>query len=161
MFVVKKLSVSSTNSPASDNAKRNGAPYGILITTTPGDTTTDEGMDAKYVKETATPFYEEYYDYSYQKLQELKESNTDSSFFYIEFSYKQLGRGEKYFQKMCVELKNDWPTIRREILLEWANMSDNSPFKKQDLDEVATLLKQPITKICLNKFYYMNIYILY
>ena len=145
-------------STASDNAKRNGAPYGILITTTPGDTTTDEGMDAKYGKETATPFYEEYYDYSYQKLQELKDSNTDSSFFYIEFSYKQLGRGEKYFQKMCVELKKDWPTIRREILLEWANMSDNSPFKKQDLDEVATLLKQPISKICLNKFYYMNIY---
>ena len=33
-------------STASANAKRNGAPYGILITTTPGDLTTDEGMDA-------------------------------------------------------------------------------------------------------------------
>ena len=28
-------------STASKNAKRNGAPYGILITTTPGDMTTD------------------------------------------------------------------------------------------------------------------------
>ena len=57
---------------ASGNAKNNGAPYGILITTTPGDMTTDEGKDAYATKEAATPFQEVFYDYSYQQMQEIR-----------------------------------------------------------------------------------------
>jgi hypothetical protein len=143
---------------ASQNAKRNGAPYGILITTTPGDLTTPEGMDAYTTKNMAIPFNEMVYDYNMQQLQEWIATNTDSSFVYIRFTYKELGSGEEYFKNACINLKKNWPAIRREVLLEWSNSSDNSPFTKQDLDIVKSLVKEPITQICLARYYFMDLY---
>ena len=145
-------------SKAAANAKRNGAPFGILITTTPGDLTTDEGLDAFETRNSATQFQEEFYDYSPQQLQEMKAANTNSSFMYIRFTYVQLGSGEEYFKQMVIDLKRDWPAIRREVLLEWSNSSDNSPFTKQDLDTVQSLIRDPITKIALCHHYFMEIY---
>lgn len=127
---------------ASKNAKLNGAPYGILITTTPGDMTTAEGMDAFNTKEMAIPFNEAYYDFTYQQLQELRATNTDSSFFYIRYTYQQLGSGEEYFKQICIDMKKNWPAIRREVLLEWSNSSDNSPFTKQDLDLIVSIIER-------------------
>jgi hypothetical protein len=143
---------------ASMNAQRNNAPYGILITTTPGDLTTDEGMDAFLTKENATPFNELFYDFSLQQLEELKASNTNSSFFYMRFTYQQLGSGEDYFKQMVIDLKKDWPTIRREVLLEWAKVSDNSPFRKEDLNIVKNFIREPIRTVMLCGYYQFNIY---
>lgn len=145
-------------STASANAKRNGAPYGILITTTPGDMTTAEGLDAFNTKNAAIPFSEQFFDFNMQQLQELRNTNTDSSFFYIRFTYRELGAGEDYFKQMCIDMKKDWPSIRREILLEWSTSSDNSPFTKQDLDTVKSLIKEPYTQIMLHNYYPMDIY---
>lgn len=51
---------------------------------------------------------------------------------------------------MVKDLHKDWPSIRREVLLEWATMSNNSPFTSQDLDIVKSLVKaEPIYKIHL------------
>ena len=145
---------------ASDNAKANNAPYGILITTTPGDLTTDEGMEAWKTKDDATVFDESFYDYSFQKLQEVRNSNKNSTFIYIRFTYQQLGSGEKYFADMVRELKKDWVAIRREVMLEWSKSSDNSPFRQQDLDQVQRLImSEPIKKIPVcNGLYFLNLY---
>lgn len=145
-------------STASNNAKRNGAPYGILITTTPGDLTTDEGIDAYETKNMATPFNEQVYDFTMDELNQYILSNKDSSFVYIRFTYKQLGRDEEYFKQMCIDLKKDWPTIRREVLLEWAVSSSNSPFTQQDLEIVKGLVREPIAQVKLNHNFFMNIY---
>lgn len=145
-------------STASDNAKANGAPYGILITTTPGDLTTDEGVDAYETKNNATPFNEKVYDFTMDELNQYIAANTDSSFVYIRFTYIQLGKGDDYFRRMCIELKKDWPTIRREVLLEWAVSASNSPFTQQDLEIVKGLVKEPISQIVLNHNFFMNIY---
>lgn len=144
---------------ASSNAALNGAPYGILITTTPGDMTTDEGMAAYNMKNNATPFNEQYYDFNMNQLIELKNTNTSSSFIYIRFTYQQLGGGAEYFREMTILLEKDWDAIRREILLEWAKGSSNSPFKQQDLDEIGRLvMKEPIQQICVANYYFLNIY---
>lgn len=145
---------------ASMNAKRNGAPYGILITTTPGDMTTNEGIEAYNTKELATPFNEAFYDYSFEKLEDVKNSNSSSSFFYIRYTYQQLGSSEQYFKEMVIDLKKNWVAIRREVLLEWSKSSSNSPFRQQDLDEVERLvMKEPIQQVPLcNGLYFLNIY---
>ncbi|MGL5752490.1 MAG: hypothetical protein ACRCXT_18285, partial [Paraclostridium sp.] len=143
---------------ASQNAKANGAPYGIIITTTPGDLTTEEGLDAYESKEAATKFSENWYDFETPHLQELISKNTKSSFVYIRFTYKQLGSDEKWFRDIVVEMKQKWNDIRREVLLEWAKASDNSPFNKEDLDMVKNLIKEPIKVITIGRFYTMNIY---
>ena len=138
-------------STASRNAANNGAPYGMLITTTPGDLNTDEGLEAFNTKETATRFSETWYDATPQELADIKKANTKSSFMYIKFTYKELGRTEEYFEEMCRILKNSWADIRREVLLEWSESSLNSPFEKSDLEQVKRLIKKPIRQIWIGK----------
>lgn len=145
-------------STAARNAKEHHAPYGILITTTPGDMTTNEGQEAFKTKELATKFEEEFYDFSYQKILEIQSLNDGSTFFYGKFTYKQLGLGADYIKAMIKDLKKDFPKIRREVFLEWSISSDNSPFTKRDLNIVETKIRQPIYSIMLNRLYKMNIY---
>lgn len=143
---------------AANNAKKNGAPFGILITTTPGMLTTDEGQVAFEFKESATPFCEQWYDLTTIELQELLEANTNSSFVYIRFTYQQLGRDEQWFKTICVHMRKKWADIRREVLLEWAVSSENCPFDKEDLETIRNLVKQPVSTVLLFKKYQLNIY---
>lgn len=143
---------------ASNNAKKNNKPHGILITSTPGLLTDDEGMNAFNMKEAATPFSELWYDLSYNELMGLMQSNTNSSFVYIKYNYLQLGKDEAWFKDICVKMEKDWDAIRREILLEWSQTTENSPFKKEDLEMAQTLTKQPISTILLLNKYTLNIY---
>jgi hypothetical protein len=146
-------------SRAAQNAKQMGAPYGILITTTPGDLLTDEGASADNTRHNATQFSENYYDMSLQGLQELMAVNTKSTFVYMRFTYKQLGSGEDYFDEMVKSLENKWDAIRREVLLEWAQTATNSPFDKVELDAVKALLREPIRQIMIGNCHYIfNIY---
>lgn len=144
---------------AAMNAKANGAPYGILITTTPGFMTTPEGQEAYHTKEMATKFSESWYDLTYTELMSILNANTKSDFVYIRFTYQQLGCSEQWFQEVCKLLKNSWPDIRREILLEWATGVENSPFKEEDLDAISGLLRQPISETYLLGKYRFETYL--
>ena len=62
---------------ASKNAARNNSPYGMLVTTTPGMLTTDEGTEAFTMKETATPFSERWYDLTKDQIFDIINSNTN------------------------------------------------------------------------------------
>lgn len=143
---------------AAMNAKANNSPFGILITTTPGDLKTDEGLEAYETKNNATKFDERFYDYTPDFLQEILYKNTSSKFVYIRFTYQQLGCDEEWFRDIVIEMKKDWSSIRREVLLEWSTISDNSPFNKEDLNIVRGLVKEPIRTILIGGYYQMNIY---
>lgn len=139
-------------STASENAKKNGVNYGILITTTPGDMSTREGQFAKKVRDNATEWYESYYDMAYPDLKALIDANTKSTFMHIKYTYQMLGRGEEYFTRQVKQLESDWKKIRREILLEWIGMADNNPFNPEDLDLIATMVKdEPIAILRFGK----------
>lgn len=143
---------------ASKNAKRNGKPYGMLVTTTPGLLTTDEGMEAFTMKETATPFSERWYDLTKEQIAEIVSSNSNSNFVYIKYTYQQLGKSEQWFKDLCITMRKDWDAIRREVLLEWSNSTENSPFRAEDLDTIKGLLKQPINTVLLLNKYELKIY---
>lgn len=143
---------------ASRNARANGTPYGMLVTTTPGLLTTDEGMEAFTMKETATPFSERWYDLSKDEIFNIRDSNTNSNFVYIKYTYQQLGKSEEWFKELCVTMRKDWDAIRREVLLEWSNSTENSPFRAEDLDTIKGLLRQPINTILLLNKYELKIY---
>ena len=81
---------------------------------------TPEGVEAYRTKENATKFDESWYDKTYDEIMTIVNANTNSDFVYIKYSYQQLGYSEQWFKEVCVLLKNSWPDIRREILLEWA-----------------------------------------
>lgn len=154
------LAAAPAFSRASQNAKNNGAPYGMLLTTTPGDLLTDSGVYAFDIRNKATPWNEKYYDLTYDQLIELKDSNTNNSFFMISYSYQQLGSGPDYFKRMVLEMNRDWPAIRREVMLEWAQTATNCPFSQEDLDIIKTHLKEPIRTIFFGRFqqYQFNVY---
>ena len=128
-------------SRASENAKKNGSPYGILITTTPGDLTTREGDFAYRVRNNATEWNEKFYDYPYDKLMGVIASNKDSDFMHIRYTYQMLGRGHEYFDSMVKLLQKDWAKIQREIMLVWAKTSENNPFDREDLEIISTNVK--------------------
>lgn len=157
---VKDIYMSATPaySRAALNAKANGAPYGIIITTTPGVLTSEEGLYAFHTKEAATPFKEQWYDLSKAQLDDLLAKNDASNFVYIRYTYQELGSTEQWFAKIVKDLQKDWTTIRREVLLEWAQISDNCPFSKDDLAIVSRKIKQPISTWTINNYYTFNIY---
>lgn len=143
---------------AAENAKRNNSPYGILITTTPGMLTTDEGIEAFNMKESATPFSERWYDLTEDQIREIIASNSNSNFVYIKFTYQQLGKSEQWFKDLCITMRKDWDAIRREVLLEWSASSENSPFRAEDLDIIKGLVRQPINTVLLLNKYELKIY---
>lgn len=154
------LAATPAFSTASKNAKMNNAPYGMLLTTTPGDLLTDSGIYAKDIRDKATPWNEHYYDLTYAQLEELKNSNTNNTFFMISYTYQQLGSGQDYFKKMVLEMNKDWVAIRREVMLEWAETATDCPFSQEDLDIVKSYLKEPIRTIFFGRFqqYQFKIY---
>ena len=144
---------------AANYARMNGKPSGIIITTTPGVLTNDEGIYANEMRLAATPFNERiFYDTNYQNIMEIINSNNHSTFVYIKFTYQQLGKSEQWFKELCIRMGLDWPSIRREILLEWAQSNSNCPFSQEDLDIIKSLIRSPITNmVFFNKFSF-NIY---
>lgn len=138
-------------SKAADTARSFGCPYGILITTTPGDMLTDEGKEAYQTKEDALFFNELWYNMTPTQLYELSKCNPKSNFVYIRYNYRELGRTEEYFDEMVKTLKSNWTAIRREILLEWSESTENSPFERADLDTVKQLLRKPIRDISIGR----------
>lgn len=143
---------------ASNYAKMNGAPYGMLITTTPGFLTTDEGKYAYEFKESATKFSELWYDMPYDVLMNLINANNYSSFVYIRFTYQELGKSEEWFKDQCREMQLKYPDIRREILLEWSAAPENCPFSQEQLDGIRELVKSPISQTLFLGKYLFNIY---
>ena len=66
---------------------------------------------------------------------------------FIRFTYNQLRSTEVRFKEICRTMQNKWEDIRREVLLEWSNGSDNSPFTLDELETVSRLTKDPIAVI--------------
>ena len=145
---------------AAANAKANHAPHGILITTTPGDLLTDSGQFAYQIRNNATPFNELYYDYNIGQMEDLHNSNENSTFFLVSYSYKQLGKGPDYFANMVKTLNQNWATIRREILLEWSEVATDQVFTDDELNTVKSFLKEPIRTVLFGRAgqYQFNIF---
>ena len=145
-------------SKATEIAKRNNAPYGILYTTTPGFLTTDEGQYAYKVMNNASRFNEAWYDLRYDQILDIINANKLSSFVHVQFSYDQLGYSEEWFYDQCKNAEWDWPLIRREYLLEWSDEAENNPFTKEELDIVKKFCKEPKKTILIFNRYELKIF---
>ena len=143
---------------AFENARAVGAPYGMTITTTSGILATEEGAYAYRMLLNATNFSEAWYDLTYQQIQNIIKNNMNSDFVYIKFSYKQLGLGEQWFYDRCKAMEWNMVAIRREILLEWIDTPENSPFNQDDIEALRGMVHDPIRTILVLDKYNLNIY---
>jgi hypothetical protein len=147
-------------SQARIEAKENGKIYGVTMITTPNNIDIPEGKFCKidFINKMCM-FDEVMYDWTLKDLNDWIEEKSDNNFIYIEFSYKQLGRDEKWFQDQCKALNQNWLLIKREILLEWTKATDTSIYTEEQLDKIESLMMPVKYKLQLRKFYYMDIYV--
>lgn len=149
---------------ARENAIKNQSPYGISITTTPGDLASPHGVFAYKMIEKCVPFSEEMYDWSAKKLYKEVYAVDDKSehmpFIYIEFNYLQLGLTDEWYRKRYANL-GDPIRARREYLLEWIDTNGNSPFDPDDIEligEFARSRERKAKKVKISKYFTLNIY---
>lgn len=146
---------------AREIAEKNGIPYAISITTTPGDLATPHGEFAYKMMDTAIPFDEGMYDYKRKKLFDIIRNTPDrTDFVFIQFNHLQLGETDEWYLKRAKKMANPIKA-RREYLLEWINTNGNSPFDPDDIELIGDLSNQrkmgvEIYKI--NKYYNLYVY---
>ena len=146
---------------AANFAKENGAPFCRVFSSTPGILGTLEG---DFVYDTFLPqccrFDERlFYDQpSAQAVQEHVTKESKNDFVYVKFNYKQLGKGQDYFEKQCRYLQNDRDAIEREVLLKWSRRAMDSPFTKEQLDRASKSVKTPIGSITIQGRYVLKFF---
>lgn len=145
-------------SQASLSARKNNKPYGMVITSTPGDMKSDMGRDAFATIQNSAPFTNKMFDWTLDEIHEYRRRNGITPFIYIRFMYYELGRDEEWFKEQCENLKWKWSDIKREVLLEWAKGSSDCPFSEDELDRIEQHIKPPLRVIHVNKYYPVAIY---
>ncbi len=146
---------------ASRSAKEAGIPYGISITTTPGDLVTPHGEFAYKFMQNCVQFDEEMYDYKLKKVyREVLNAPHKRPFIFIQYQYWQLGQDDVWFQEVYKNL-GDPLRVRREYLLEWINTNAMSPFDSDDVEVILDLAKSKTDgseTITINKYFKMTVY---
>lgn len=134
-------------------AKANGAPYWRIFTSTPGDLDTKCGKDMAPFIDNMPRWTDKIYDMTEAEVRDYmaKNGKEQSDILYIEFSYKQLGLTEEWFDINAAKI-GDPLTVKREILLQRLRGSDNSPFTRDDLDYLFAHKKEPLFDIIINNY---------
>jgi len=143
---------------ASENAKKFNTPYGITITTTPNNLDVPAGAFCYSMIENAAKWTVECFDFSPEQLDDFIEANSQNSFVFIQYSYKELGRDEKWLREMIRQANGDTLTVKREILLEWPRSMESSVFTEDDLDKIHEFVKDSVSRILVDNKWVINFY---
>ena len=143
---------------ASRNAKRNGAMYGRIFTSTPGDLDSRSGQDALAIVENTYKWTESFYDMDIDTVKETIETSGGNGIVYIEYQYKQLGKDETWFKEVCRVLNNNPLKIKREVFLKRMHGSETSPYAPEDLEAIADKKGTIIEERFINKIFKLDVY---
>lgn len=150
-------SASPALTKASEEAQKRGAPYGKLITTTPNDLDSKEGKFCHKILTDALWFDETWYDWDADKIREHVLEHSKNKFIRIEFTYKELGRDEKWLKEQIADLFGNMLKVKRELLLEWTYANNVSPFSEEQLSMIEQYVKEPLAKFFINEVYRFDI----
>lgn len=146
---------------AREIAQKNGIPFAISITTTPGDLATPHGAFAYKMMESAIQFNESMYDLKRKKLFDIIKNTPDKTdFVFIQFSHLQLGETDEWYLERAKKMNNPLKA-RREYLLEWINSNGNSPFDPDDIEVIGDLSNQRklgVEVYKINKYFNLYVY---
>lgn len=143
---------------AAENAKKNGAMYGRIFITTPGNIDSQPVKDSMSTREQAAVFTERLYDMTEDDIAAFMKANSRNGIIYIEFNYKQIGMDEEWYQKVCAVSNWDKIKIKREVLLQRIRGTSESPFDPDDLDTINGFRKESIDEIMVNKIFTLYVY---
>lgn len=130
---------------ASENIRKNGGHCCRIFSSTPGDLGDEKrGKRVMKIVEDCLPWDEHFYDIGVDIVRDRLEKKSNFQIIYIEYSYQELGYGEKWFLKICSKVGFNVAKIRREILLQRFTGNNRSPFTPEEIMELKELEKQPI-----------------
>ena len=150
---------------ASENAKLNGSPTGIHITTTPNNL--DENTPGAYMYsmiQDSCDFIYEMYDMNKEELTNFIHNNSSNDFVHIEYGYKDCGKDDNWLEEckrgMGLGAGGDKTKQRifdREYLLKWTESSDMSVFQEEELEKIKSFTRDHVWMLNINgyniKFY--------
>ena len=128
---------------ASENAKKNGTPYGFIITTTPANLDTEPGAYCKSMIDKAAVWKLQLFDMTPDEIHAYIQANSSNNFIFVQYTYKELGRDEEWLAETIRDCQGDIAKVKREILLEWPKSMDSSVFNEEQLDKIYEFVKQP------------------
>ena len=145
-FIFFNEAMYGASTPAYEKARevaiKNGIPFAISITTTPGDLAAPHGAFAYKMMNMSIRFTEHMYDYKRKKLYDIIQNTPDKTdFIFIQFSHLQLGESDEWYLQRARKIANPIKA-RREYLLEWINSNGNSPFDPDDLEIIGDMSNQ-------------------
>lgn len=147
-------------------AEKNKKPHCRIITTTPNNIDIPEGNFVRNILiEGAAKFKEFLYDYTRDELRDYIDKHSQNFFLYIEYSWRDLGYSEEWYQGECRDLLFDWARINREVNCQWLKSNDNGVFDENTLVQINNLLvkvkkSKEVTIIKDNDYsrYYLDLY---
>ena len=144
---------------SADNAAKNGGMHARIMTSTPGDLDTPCGEAANNFVQKMPRWSEKLYDMTDEQIKDYILTNgTDRcQVLYIEYSYKQIGKDENWFQEMADSIGNPL-TVKREILLQRMRGSDDSPFDRDDIDYLINNAQEPKDELFLLNHFRFDVY---
>lgn len=124
---------------AIDRAKRNGADYGVVITTTAGKKDDRDGSFAYKLCCTACLWDERFYDV--EDMEELhkvvrKASSDGTLTMYSAFNHRQLGYSDEWLRERMANSKGTPEEAERDFLCKWTSGTGMSPFTAQQSDKI-------------------------
>lgn len=144
---------------ASENAAKHNTPYGITVITTPANLDNDAGKYCYEMIEKAARWNIKMFDMTDDDLNEFIESNSENNYIFVQYTYKELGRDEKWLREMVRQCNGDLAKVKREILLEWPRSMDSSVFNEEQLDKIYAFIKQPVSHLfIMNKRFVVDLY---
>lgn len=120
-------------STAARNAKENGALYGRILSSTPGDLDSRDGAAATEYITHMLVWNDHMLDEPIEKIRSIACDRVHNRFVYVEHTWKQLKKSNAWYEEQCGLVSFDMEKILREIELQRIHGSSQSPFKRSDI----------------------------
>lgn len=118
-----------------------------------GDLDSRDGSAATEWLQHTLKWDDTYYDIPIEKLRNMVEDGQSkrNGIMWIEHSWKQLKKTQKWFEDQCRLVSWNLETIAREIELRRLHGSSLSPFKREDIMYIQSNKRKPIGELDLSK----------
>lgn len=127
-------------------AQAAGEPYGIIMTTTAGKKDDRDGAFVYGLTEDAAPWTDKFYDAgNFEELEKLvrMHSRTGEYSVYGAFSYKQLGKDDKWMAAQLERTKAKGDAANRDWFNVWTSGSQSAPLATWILEALAKNVIEP------------------
>ena len=136
-------SATSAITAAQAQVKATGMPCTNIITTTAGRLSEDSGMYAFNIKNNCMRFSEKLYDsINREELVSIIKANSNNNMCYLEYSYKQLGKTDAWFEEVIIDKTED--VIACDYLNIWQHTSTKSAISKDLSDLLLEHQREPV-----------------